>query len=144
MKDAQGRECVGDWMKVYDPSTKLYYYWNIKSHESVWEEPYIFKQARALQQQQQQQQTHLSQHQPTLANSSTRHKRGLPKGWSRHLDPKSGYPYYWNEYTEEPSWIRPQEDVKLPIGWTEEFDARRNRRFFWHSATQKATWRYPH
>lgn len=136
-------------MKVYDANTKFHYYWNKKTLESLWEEPEPFKQAKKLNEERKKQEQEKQLASLGTSSSSvepmgrTDGKRELPQGWSRHLDPKSGYPYYWNEYAEEPSWSRPQVDVMLPLGWTEQFDERRRRRYFWNTQTKQTVWQFP-
>lgn len=163
-KDSEGRDTVGHWHKVFDSNTNFYYYWHDKTLESLWEEPEEFKEARKAFEKHQQQQpqhhahfqrTHRHQ-QPQLHNQIqrtnegfenirevSRTKKTLPKGWSRQVDPKSGNVYYWNEYTEEPSWTKPTEDVKLPVNWTEQFDVKRTRRYFWNQVKNQSTWTFP-
>ena len=119
-KDNEGREIAGDWMKVFDESSKFFYYFNVKTEESVWEEPKIFSIAR---------------NNEKKFKTKTQGNKGLPHGWTKHIDGSTGQTYYWNEYTEQPQWTLPKNPVMLPSGWTEQFDFRRMRRYTHESMT---------
>ena len=77
---------------------------------------------------------------------------GLPNGWKKYtwIDPTNQEQkvFYWNSYTEEPSWEMPStaDDPTLLLrqtGWTEKTDPNRNRRYFWNKKTGQSTWNWP-
>ncbi|GBG32524.1 Ankyrin repeat domain-containing protein 1 [Hondaea fermentalgiana] len=127
------RRMIPEWVQVFDPQTKLYYFFNNHTFESQWEEPEGFERLDFSKAK------HLMA--PELraalmmqcafrskkARQAMRAQRGLVSSsknlneidgeessgvWKKLVDPKTELPYYYNRETHETTWDPPVEEVE--------------------------------
>jgi hypothetical protein len=99
----------GGWVKYVDPDSGYPYYCNEKIEESTYDRPEGFStfanpfiSARGGQ-------PKVSARQlSSRRDNSDKPKEYLNNGWVKYTDPESGWPYYYNEQTEESSYDRPE------------------------------------
>lgn len=79
-----------------------------------------------------------------FADAEAEAQKGLPKPWRAVVDRTSGDIYFWNEETDETSWLRPtSHSMKLPKGWVAVLDEESGEYFYWNQTTDQTQWEVP-
>ena len=150
-----------EWVEVYDPGSKAYYYFNNYTQECMWDTPEGFakpdlsilkslmspelKSALTVQ----------CAWRKKIARRNLRAQRGAnnesDEEWQTLVDPKSGLDYYYHSVTGEVTWDKPkelmteEEKVKkhgLPE-WIEVFDPSTKSYYFYNNMTHESRWDPP-
>jgi hypothetical protein len=95
---------VPPWSKVLDPSTNLYYYWNVETNDTSWERPNPSSSVSTK--------TYQS------SRSTTGNHQHLPEGWKELVHTATNQVYYYNEKTGERSSSFPSSSVSSTVSET--------------------------
>ena len=147
------------WIKMYDPGSVAYYYFNNYTQETTWEEPEGYEEPKrgismkllcspevkaAL----------LIQtiYRTKQARKVERAKRAMEHaaeqvpvdGWVEQMDPHSGEYYYYNVDTEEQSWDIPEAlgGQEIPE-WTKLYDPASVAYYYYNNKTGDNSWDEP-
>lgn len=95
-----------DWVEMFDPNAKAYYYWNKKTNEQRWDKPETYMMTaddaiiiavvkiQCL-------------FRRKLAASGVKLEKKKRNPWIEVMDEAAGVPYYYNEVTGDVTWDKP-------------------------------------
>lgn len=115
-----------EWIKYYDETQGTHYYYNIRTQESTFARLATYATPRIS---------------PSVA--------AIPlasiaqDGWEKHVDPQSGYTYYYNHLTMESVFARPMGFMTVrkdanQLGWAKYFDAASGSYYYFNAQTNES------
>ncbi|KAG7393942.1 hypothetical protein PHYPSEUDO_000119 [Phytophthora pseudosyringae] len=130
LQSASGAEAppATEWIKFFDETQSVHYYFNTKTQESTFDRPATYATPRL-----------------SPSTTATALVSAAQDGWEKHVDPQSGYPYYFNRVTMESVYARPMGFVtvreegagQLP-GWAKYFDAASGSYYYFNAQTNES------
>ena len=157
-----GHEGQDEWVKIYSPADKKYYYYSNWTREVTWDRPAEYKDppkgGAALKHFAMNKEVKAAiciQHafraklarQMARLEKAKRHNNDQHNGWVTEHDAFTGKDYYWNIHTREVSWELPKELGGGPLAgiieWVKVFSPRDDRYYYYNNYTEECTFDKP-
>lgn len=126
--DGQGN---GAWTKYYDDTQMVEYYFNSATQESTYTRPTGFVTPRMSR---------------NVAMATDQSMPSAREGWKKFMDAQTGYPYYYNEVTNESTYTRPMgfetsrlEPTSSQSEWARYYDQAQGTYYYYNSRTMESS-----
>lgn len=117
-----------DWVEMLDEASGKAFWYNSKSRESTWFNPFIPVE-------------YLHEYYPSVSEDNFTTQPDIQASWKKYFDEGAQADYWYNEKTGESSWENPEKSSNI---WEEHFDLATHLPFWYNVVTGESTWKNPY